>query len=128
MGRAKDSALGLALRVIDHPLTQRHLEEDPQDHRHEEATRELGRQELPTQQDEQDETQLEHQVGRGELEDDRVDEAGPPSEEGPGYGHRGVRAGRARRAEAARQHEAFQVGPAQRVRNRPLRNDGLDHG
>ena len=51
MRRAENSAVGLALGVIDHPLAQRHLEEDPQDHRHEESARELCGDELPTQKD-----------------------------------------------------------------------------
>ena len=80
VGRAEHSALRLAPRRIDHALAQRHLEQDPEDHRHQQAARELGSDELPAEEDEQDQAQLEDQVGRGELEDDRVDKARSPAE------------------------------------------------
>src|SRR3989442_1346772 len=78
--RTKDSALNLTLRVINHPLTQRHFEKDPQNNHHKKTTRELNGHELPTQKNEQHETQLEDQIDQNKLEDDRVDEANPPSE------------------------------------------------
>ncbi len=126
--RAEDSTLSLALGIVNHPLPQRHLEEDPEDHRHEKAAGELGGDELPSQQDQEDEAQLEDEVGGSELEDDRVDEAGPSPEERPGHGNSRVRAGRARRAEAAGEDETLEVGLPECARHSALRNDRLDHG
>src|SRR6266581_4440925 len=77
MGRPENAASGLPLRIVDHPPAQGHLEEDPEDHSHQEAARKLRGDELPTQKDEQHEAELEDQVGGRELENDRVDEARP---------------------------------------------------
>src|SRR3989454_3878251 len=127
MGRAEDTAICLQPGLVDHPLTQRYLEENPQQQRHQEAAGKFGGYDLPAQKDEEDEAELEAQVGRRELEDDRVDETGSSAEESPGHRNRRIRAGRARSAQAACEKETLQVGSAQRAGHGPLRNDCLDH-
>ncbi len=125
--RAENSTLGLAPGRVDHPLAQGDLEQDPQEHSHEEAAGKLRGHELPTQKDEKDKAQLEDQVGGRELEDDGVHEAGAAAEKRPGHGNRGVRTGGAGCAQAASEHEAFHVRPAKRACHGALRNHRLDH-
>src|SRR2546423_14133834 len=96
MGRAEASAIRLTPGFVDPPLTQSHLEQNPEQHRHQKAARELGGDELPAEQDQEDEAELEDEVGGRELEDDRVGETRSSAKERSGHRNRSIRAGRAR--------------------------------
>ena len=124
---ALESAVGLLARLVDETPAQRVLEDDGQDGDHQQAAGELGGQELPAQQDEQHEAELEDEVGRGELEDDRVGEVRAAAEECAPHGHRGIGAAGGSRPEATGEKESLEVGAAQGAGDGPLRHHGLDH-
>jgi len=108
-GRSHDALFRLRLRLGDHAVAKRELEQDPEDGGHQEATRKLSADELPAEEDEQHQPQLEHEVGRCELENDRVDERSALAKQAAGQRHRRVGAARAGGAESARKQESPRV-------------------
>ena len=83
--------------------------------------------ELPSDEDGQDHTELDDQVGRGDLEGHGGGEARPPPEEGPGQSHRGIGARRRRGSEPG--GDGQRPGPvvAQPVHDRAAPDDRLHH-
>ena len=82
--RPRDSPLGLLAGGVDEPGAHEQPEQDGEHHDHQRAADELGGGELPAHQQSQDDAQLDHQVGRTDLERHRGHEVGALAEQRPG--------------------------------------------
>src|SRR5713226_2304286 len=107
------------------PRAQGVLEDDREDRDHQQPARKLSRNELPAEQDQQHDAELEDEVGAGELEQDGVDEGRSPAKEPAGDGDRGVGAAGAGGAEERRERYAAKVVLAERTDDRLLGDDRL---
>ena len=105
--------LGLGSRRLDHAGAKRVLEDDGEDRDHQQPAGELSSHELPAEQHEQDQAELEYQVGTRELEDDRVSEVRSLSEQAAGHRDRRIRAARARGTGEGREGDSAKVGSAE---------------
>ena len=95
---------------------------------HERPADELRQRELPPDQQRQDESQFDDEIGRRELEDHGVDEARSSAEERSRHRDSSVGARGAGSAEATREDETFEVRTPERADHRALRHNGLDDG
>src|SRR6266542_17612 len=87
--------------VAVNPAGERSPEQQGEEGDHQRPADELGHGELPAEQHREDDAQLDHQVGGGELEGHRGGEVGALAEDRAGQGDRGVGARRGRRAKPA---------------------------
>src|SRR5262249_10024989 len=105
---------------------ERAPEQQREDHDHEDPPNELGRGELPGDQDGEQDAELDHEVRRGELEGHRRGEVGAAAEERSCEGDGRVGARRGRCAEAARDRERAGRVVGEEARDLALRDDRLD--
>src|SRR4029077_2749333 len=122
---ASEPFVGLTAGFVHHPRAQGVLEDHRQDPDHQQPARELRGHELPAQQDEQNDAELEDEVRAGELEEDCVGEGRAPAEQSACYGDGRIGAARARCAEEGREGDPAEVVPAQGADDRLLGDDGL---
>jgi hypothetical protein len=85
---------GLLAGGLDQAVTDEQPERDSHEHDHDRAADEFRQGELPGDQQRQDDAQLDHQVGAGDLEGHRGGEAGALAEQGTGQRHRRIGARR----------------------------------
>ena len=83
-------SIGLVLGQLDQPLPEEQSEEHGDGDDHDRPPDELGGGELPAEQEGHDDPELDHQVGRGDLEHHHGGEVGPFSEQAPGQRHRRI--------------------------------------
>ena len=103
--RAEPPAVGLLARLADEPAGQEQPEEQSEEDDHQRAADELAERELPAEHDRHQDPELDDEVRRGELEDDRGGEVGALAEERARKCDRRIRARRRRDSQRARSCE-----------------------
>lgn len=122
---AGDPLCCLLTGQLDQLRRQREPHQQGQQDHHHDAAEELGRGELPAHHHDQDDPELDHQVGGGELKGDRVGEAGALAEDGAGQGDSRVGARAAGGPEEGRQGQAARGGVAEHPRHGAVGDDRL---
>jgi hypothetical protein len=124
-GQAAVSLLGC---LSDEAGTQQCTKEQRQDDDHHRAADELGRGELPAENQGQDDPEFDDQIGAADLECHRGREVRTLAKQRAGQCHRGVRAGRARRAQTGGDCERLGSVVAEQSSDGLSANQRLHHG
>ncbi len=125
---ARDTLIGLLAGFTNEPGAQERAEQESEDADHDWRCERFGRHEGPAHEDDEDDAQLEHQVGRGHLESHRGGEVSAFAKDRPGKGHSRIRAGGGNRPERERDPDRAWTVVGQQTAHLPTRDDRLNDG
>ena len=125
---AEQPSLGLRARRLDHPRPKEHTEQDGEDHDHDHAADELGERELPSDENDEKDAELDHEVRRREFERHRRGEVGAFAEQRACERYRGVRARRRCCAQRRGDGETTRRVVREKPAHLGFRHDGLNDG
>ncbi len=125
---ANEALLGLLTGLLDHVGLEEAPEEEGEEDDHQGSADELGRSELPADEDGEEDAELDDEVGGGELEGHCGGEVGALAEEGAGEGDGGVGARGGGGAEPGGGGEGARGVVGKEAGHLGLGDDGLDDG
>ena len=126
--RACQPLLGLLARLLDEALAQEQAEEHRNEDDHDRPAYELPQSELPAHEQGQDDAELNHQVGGGDLEGHCGGEAGALAEQRAREGHRGIRTRGAGRTQGRRDRQGLRPVVTQQPDDGLAPDHSLDDG